>query len=191
MTVALCDSFTPGAVASTLAASGRKPTMWKIVACLVLLLPPALCAAAPPTDESLLSLFKAMKAESLVESIYASLEPAMRQALSQATAGKPLTEEQEVVVKQAPRRISEVIRTELSWQRIQPMQMAVYRETFDQAEVDGLIAFYSSPVGRSLVDKMPMVNQKLMSATQSYMLEVMPKLKAAMDQILLEARIAN
>jgi hypothetical protein len=148
------------------------------------------CFAAPPSDESIRSLFKVMKAESLMDSVYANLEPAMRQAMVQASAGKTLSEEQKRVMERAPQRLSEVLRSELSWAKMEPMQIAIYRDSFEQAEVDGLIAFYKSPLGQSFVNKMPMVTQKAMTAMQATMQQVMPRIKAAMDEVLAEAKLA-
>lgn len=37
------------------------------------------------------------------------------------------------------------------------MQLRIQRESFDQVEIDGLIQFYRSPIGQSLVRKIPVV----------------------------------
>jgi hypothetical protein len=105
-------------------------------------------------------------------------------------AGQVLSDEQKRVLELAPQRISAVMRAELSWDKMLPIQMAIYRESFDQAEVDGLTEFYRSPIGQSFINKMPVVTQKAMVATQAYLQQVIPKLKAAMDQVLSEAKIA-
>ncbi len=151
---------------------------------------PLAAQAAPPSDDTLRTLFEATKAESLMDSIYGSLESSLRQAMQQASAGRTLTPEQQKVLDLAPQRLSAVMRSELSWARLLPMQMAIYRETFTQEEVDGLIAFYRSPVGRSFVDKMPVATQRAMAATQTHVQQVMPRIKAAMDEVLSEARLA-
>lgn len=164
--------------------------MKKLLAALALSFTALGCLAAPPSDESIRTLFKVMKAESLLDSVYANLEPAMRQGMAQAAAGKTLNEEQKRVLERAPQRLSEVLRSELSWAKMEPMQIAIYRDSFDQAEVDGLIEFYKSPLGQSFVNKMPMVTQKAMTAMQVYMQQVMPRIRAAMEEVLAEARLA-
>ena len=72
---------------------------------------------------------------------------------------------------------------------MRPIYLGIYRETFDQAEIDGLIAFYRSPIGQSFVRKMPAVVQRSMAVTQTQMQVVMPKLHDAMNQVLREARL--
>ena len=147
------------------------------------------CSAAPPSDDSIRTLFKVMKAESLLESIYADIEPSMRQAMAKAYAGKTLNEKQKAVIDRAPQRMSKVLRDELSWEKMEPMQLSIYRESFEQSDIDALIAFYKSPVGQSYINKMPIVTQKAMSAVQVHLQQVMPRLKATMEEILAEAKL--
>ncbi|MFT3820598.1 MAG: DUF2059 domain-containing protein [Rubrivivax sp.] len=163
--------------------------MRKLIALLALAGCSIAAAAAPPSDESILALFKVMKAESLLDSVYATLEPAMKQAMQQAAAGKTLSAEQQKILDLAPQRLGQVLRAELSWDKLLPMQLAIYRESFEQAEIDGLTEFYKSPLGQSFVSKMPAVTQKAMMATQGHMQQVIPKLKAAMDELLAEAKL--
>lgn len=151
----------------------------------------AAAVQAQPSDESLRTLFDAMKAESLVDGIYASLEPSMRQAMQQATAGKALTPQQQKAMDLAPQRLAAVLRSELSWARLLPVQMSIYRESFTQEEIDGLIAFYRSPLGRTFVDRMPVVMQRAMTATQVQVEQAMPKIQGAMQQVLAEAGLAQ
>lgn len=124
-----------------------------------------------------------------MESVYGNLEPAMRKAMEQAAAGKTLTSEQKKVMDRAPQRMSEFLRKEFSWAKMEPIQVSIYRESFEQPEIDGLIAFYKTPAGQAFVKKMPMVTQKAMVAMQAQMQQMMPRLKDAMDGILSEAKL--
>ena len=108
----------------------------------------------------------------------------------QAAAGKTLTDEQKRVLELAPQKLSAILRTEMSWEKMLPIQIAIYRESFEQSEIDGLISFYSSPIGQSFVNKMPVVTQKAMTSMQMYMQAIAPKIQAAMQQVLTEAKIS-
>ena len=162
-------------------------TRWVLAS--VALLAAPLSWAASPSDDSLRTLFRLMNAESLLDGAYAQLEPAMRQGMAQATAGKTLNDEQRKVLELAPQRLSALLRSEMSWEKMLPIQMQIYRESFAQHEIDGLITFYSSPAGQAFVNKMPLVMQKSMTMMQSTIQQVTPKLQAAMQQVLEEARI--
>ncbi len=158
---------------------------------LPLLASPLLSIAAPPSDESLLSLFRLTKAEAQVEETRAQLEQQLQKAMAQASKGKPMTEDQEAVVKAAPRRFAAVMGEFLNWQKLQPIQMGVYRDAFDQEEIDGLIAFYSSPIGQRVVDKIPRATQSVAVAMQQTLLAVVPRLQEEVRNILVEAKLAE
>ena len=160
--------------------------MRKLLTVLLLSFSPLLALATPASEASIVAFLKVTKAESLIESVYASMELAMRQTIAQATAGKPLNDQQKKVLELAPKRLSAVLRAELSWEKMQPLYIAIYRENFDQNEIDALIAFYSSPIGQSFVSKMPIITQRAMVSMQTFMQNVTPKIEAAMREILFE-----
>ena len=108
--------------------------------------------------------------------------------MAQASAGKEPTPEQRKMMERLPQRMSELMRTELSWAKMEPIQIKIYRESFEQSEIDGLIDFYRSPLGQSFISKMPVVTQKAMAEMQTYMQQVIPKLRSAMELMLAELK---
>ena len=74
---------------------------------------------------------------------------------------------------------------------MKPLYVQLYRDTFEQEEVDGLLAFYASPTGQAFVNKMPMVMQKSMALSQSLMQSIIPKMTAAMKDAMAEAKVPN
>jgi len=147
--------------------------------------------ASPASTESIERLFVAMKAESMMESIYGGAEQAMQEAMKQTVGDRPLAPEQQRVLDAVPAKFVAVMRQELSWQKTEPLYVQVYRETFEQEEVDGLIALYTSPAGRAFVDKMPLVMSKSFALSQSMMQSLFPKMKAAIEEAVAEAKIAK
>jgi uncharacterized protein len=53
-------------------------------------------------------------------------------------------------VEEAKRRVLELIKRRFSWQVMKPQYMKLYEEAFTDEEIDGMIAFYSTP-GRSIL----------------------------------------
>jgi uncharacterized protein len=145
--------------------------------------------SAQPTIESVKELLEVTKAEAMIDQAYASVEHFAKQGMAQQTAGRKLTDEQQRAIELAPAKIAEVMKKELSWNTLQPIYIAIYQETFDQAEIDGLIQFYKSPVGQSFVSKMPQVMNRSMQTMQVQMQTLMPKIKEAMDQVMREAKL--
>ncbi|MBL8770218.1 MAG: DUF2059 domain-containing protein [Phenylobacterium sp.] len=65
-------------------------------------------------------------------------------------------------------------------QRVTPRIMAVsidaYAQTFTEEELQGILAFYRTPVGRSMAAKMPVLMRNVTDAS----LAIMPEMQAAM-----------
>jgi hypothetical protein len=159
---------------------------------LLLLLGSALtCSAAPPTGESIDTLLTVSKSELRLESIYETMEQAMRQGMAQASVGQTVSAEQQRVLETAPKRFADVMRNEFTWESLKPMYIEIYRDTFTQDEIDGLIAFYQSPIGIVFVNKMPEVMQRSMASMQSRLQPMMEKMRAAMRQAIEEAKVSK
>ena len=147
--------------------------------------------AAEPTDASVDKLLTLTKADTLMESIHGNLEQNMRQGMKQAVAGKKLTDEQIRLLKNAQKKYADTMRQERPWASLKPMYIKIYKETFDQEEIDGLTAFYSSKVGQTYINKMPVAMQKTMSAVQQRMAPVISKMGDAMKAALTEAKVGK
>ena len=145
--------------------------------------------AAPPTTESVRTLLEITQTESMIDQAYASMEQMAKQNLAQQIVGKSLSDEQRRAMELAPARITAVIKQEMGWSTMAPILIAIYQEAFDQAEIDGLIAFYKSPVGQSFVSKMPMVMNRSMQVMQAQMQSLMPKLKQTIEQAMRDAKL--
>lgn len=147
--------------------------------------------ADPASQESVETLLAATRAESTMDSMYGMVEQAMRQGMQQAVQGKTLSPEQQRVLDAVPGKFIAVMREEFNWPKMKPLYVQLYRDTFDQEEIDGLIAFYRSPTGQAFVAKMPVVMQKSIALSQSQLQTFLPKMRAAMEQAMAEAKIAK
>ena len=56
-----------------------------------------------------------------------------------------------------------------AWDKLEPMYFKVYRDTFTQEEVDGMLKFYKTAAGKAMITKMPMVMQRTMTEMQQMM----------------------
>jgi hypothetical protein len=148
-------------------------------------------SAAPPSQESVEALLAVTKTQTMMDSVYGNVEQMMRQGVQQAAHGETLSAEQQRVLDAVPARFVAVLREEFNWEKMKPMYVQIYRDSFDQEEIDGLVAFYRSPAGQALVNKMPGVMQKSMAMAQSQMQALLPKMKAAIDNAIAEAKISK
>jgi len=147
--------------------------------------------AAPASPDSVETLLTVMKTEAMLDSMYTSVEQIMRQSMQQATGGKPITPEQQRFLDAAPGKFVAVMKSELTWDKLKSQFVQLYVETFDQEEIDGLLAFYRSAPGQAFINKMPRVMQKSMVIAQSQMQTLLPKMKAAIEQAVSDAKLAK
>ena len=131
------------------------------------------------------------KAETNVDMMLANLDPMMRQSMATAMQGQQLSSDQQRVMDAIRAEVLQVLREELAWNKMRPLYVQIYQETFTQEEIDGLIAFYKSPAGIAFVEKMPVVMQKSMSIMQSRIAPMMEKMKATMQQATAKAKATN
>ena len=147
--------------------------------------------AAPASQESVEDLLVVMKVESTMESMYAGLEQTMRQGMQSSVQGKTMSAQQQQILDVMPPKFVALAREEMSWTKMKPLYIQLYRETFEQDEIDGLIAFYKGPAGQAFVNKMPTVMQKTMVIVQSQLQTLLPKMTVAMESALAEAKISK
>ena len=145
--------------------------------------------ATPPSPESVESLMAVTKAESMVDSMYSAMEQMMVQGMKQAVQGQSLSAEQQRLLDALPAKFIAVMRDEMNWQKMKPLYIQLYQDTFEQEEVDGMLAFYASPAGQAVVNKMPVVLQKSVAISQSLMASFIPKMRAAIDEAMAEAKV--
>ena len=136
--------------------------------------------AAMPSDASVDRLLEVMRAQQNFEGMLRNLEPMMHQGMAAAMQGRTPTPEQQRAMDNTAASFAKVMREEFSWEAMRALQAQIYRETFTQEEIDGLIAFYESPIGQAFVDKMPIAMQKSMSLMQARIGPMIARMTAAM-----------
>lgn len=112
----------------------------------------------------------------------------IRQTMADATRGKTMTPQLQQVLETLPPKLTAIMREEISWAKLKPMYIAIYKESFSQEEVDGLNAFYDSPAGVAYVNKLPVVMQKSIQMLQTLLPPLSKKIDIVMKQALEEAR---
>jgi hypothetical protein len=66
------------------------------------------------------------------------------------------------------------------------MYVRVYQKSFSQEEVDGMIAFYKTPTGQALLNKMPLVMQNTMTEMQQMIQPMMKRVQQMQQEIVAE-----
>lgn len=149
-----------------------------LIALFALLALPALAQDARPSEQSVRELLALMQARNMINTAMKQMDATMRPMMQQALGGRgQLSEREQQIVDDAHARIQAVMHEELRWDNFEPMMISAYRNTFSQKEIDGMKAFYSSPIGQAVVAKLPMVTQQNMQAMQGRMADMIPRIQ--------------
>jgi uncharacterized protein len=156
--------------------------MKKLSALLLCLIFSTFAKAQVPSDASISRLLEVMEAEKMVAGIAtqidAMLVPLMEQSLEKSNLSASEAAEVRKSFQAYAARAREIMAEEISWKVMKSISVQTYKESFSQTEVDGMIAFYETPVGKAVIQKMPVVVGKSMKLTQERMGPMMQKIQA-------------
>jgi uncharacterized protein len=145
----------------------------------------------PPSEESIRQLLNVMQAQKLVQAISEQMDGMFAGMLKKQLDGQELTPEQQRAIEERQLAARNEIKDLLSWDSMERLYLKVYSETFTQAEVDGMIGFYSSPTGQAVIAKLPLATKNSMAEMQQRVQQMMPKLqqmaKDAAEQVKAQA----
>ncbi len=119
-------------------------------------------------------------AAKLMEQSLVQGDAMIKNGLQQAIAGHPATPEQQKIIDDMQNKMMALLRDELKWEKYEPIYIDIYKQSFTQKEMNGVLAFYKSPAGRAFIVKMPVVMQHTMETLPKMMQSLMPKLQQLM-----------
>jgi len=131
---------------------------------------------AKPAEESIRQLFEVMHSSGLLDAYLTQVDTTVRASMQQALAGQQVNPKQKKILEDMGREIGSLVKAELNWSAIEPVMIEVYRDTFSQKEVDGMLTFYRSEVGQAVIAKLPTAMQQSMTSIQGHVKTLTPKI---------------
>ena len=127
---------------------------------------------------------KSAKAEELLQltqgdQMMKMMEPMMKGMVTQMD--KDMSAEQRTKLGEMQGKMMALVAVRLN--QAKPALVKVYTDTYTEEELDGILAFYKSPVGKALLQKMPEVMQRSMPVMMQMMGDLQPELKTMMEGI--------
>jgi uncharacterized protein len=148
-----------------------------IAGLLMLLAAPAVWSQdAPPTEASIRQLFEVMHTSKLLDSMMTQIDQVMHSSIQQSLKGQKLNAEQQQILDDMGSELAGMVKQYLKWSDLEPQMIAIYRKTFSQQEIDGMLAFYRSPTGQAVIEKLPLAMQNMMQSTMQRVGDLQPKI---------------
>jgi hypothetical protein len=155
----------------------------------VILLAPGWSQAEPARPETIEELLVVSKTQSLLESAHQNIGRTTLANIDQALEKDGSNaEERRVYLEGFSRKLSQIAQEELSWDTLKPMFIRIYSESLTQEELEGMVAFYKTPAGQAMVNKMPRVMQATMTEMQQRIGPMVQRVMAASQEAIAEAK---
>lgn len=135
---------------------------------------PQAAAQMPATPASVERLLAAMNIEQMMEGSYAQVGK-MAEGMAEQMG---LKAQDRPAFDRFMQRVTEVMHEEAGWAKLKGPMVEIYTRHYSEEEVQGLIAFYESPLGRSMVAKTPAVMRDSAAVSQEMMKRVLPRIMA-------------
>jgi hypothetical protein len=144
--------------------------------------------AKPPSEASIKQLLEVAQSRKLIDSVMAQMDNLMQQSIAQATQGQKIPPKVQKDIEARHGEMTAMMKELLDWSKLEPMYVRVYQKTFSQQEVDGMIAFYTTPAGQAVIGKMPAVMQNTIEEMQQRMGPVMQKMQKLQQDVVAEMK---
>ena len=157
-----------------------KRISWMVLGVL-LIFPAAANADEASKRAKLEEMFIVLKMDSLMNQM---MDQAMSQSQQMATGlfgGKGLTERDQKRVDQLLIQVKAVIKDTLSWEKLKPDYLDLYSASYTEEEVEGVLAFYKSPVGQAVLAKTPELVTKSNQLVTAHAQELQPRLRKLLE----------
>ena len=144
-----------------------------------------------PSDASVRRLLELMGARKIVDDVPRQVDSVMVGMLQNMLQGREIPHEQQQLIDAMRANMTKLMRDEFNWDTMQPIYLQVYRDTFSQAEVNSMIAFYGSPTGQAVAKKLPLALQNTMTIMQQRTAALMPKIQQMVRDTAEQIRAEN
>ena len=129
--------------------------------------------------------------QQMLNGTYAQMDKMMDSMVQQSLKGKQLNQAQKNAINNMKSKMSSLFRTEYTWEKFEPTLRKIYKNSFTQEEVNGMISFYKTPSGQALIKKMPAVMQNTMVYMQSSIQALTPRMEKIQQEFIAEINAAE
>lgn len=121
-------------------------------------------------------LFLLLHMDRMMDQLMSGVEKQVQQITQQMPGADAATPEQKQKIADFQQRVLKLVNDKLGWKALEPDFINLYASTYTEEELDGILAFYKSPVGQKMLEKTPELMTKSTEITQQKMREVQPQL---------------
>ena len=116
--------------------------------------------------------------DTLMQQMMDTMQKQMSSNLRQLCAcDKTATPQQQALLDDFTKKAFALVESRMGWKSLEPEILDLYARTFNDEELDGMLAFYKSPAGVSMITKMPTITTQAAQISQSKMSALIPEMQ--------------
>lgn len=137
------------------------------------------CYADSGMRGSIEKMFEITDMKAMLDASYAQMD----RMFSQMAKNNNISDEERPIYEKHRKKFHTLLTESMSWNKIKEPIIAAYSQVYTKAEIDELIAFYQSPLGQKMLQKMPELMQVTMQVMQETSKSMMPKMQALQEEL--------
>lgn len=113
-----------------------------------------------------------------------NVDAMLKQMVNQITSSLPAQMGQiagngadQAQASQFAKEMMQMVADRMSWDKMKPLYLRMYDETFTEDEISGLLLFYESAAGKALISKTPALMTKSIALAQEQMKTIGPEIQ--------------
>jgi uncharacterized protein len=102
-------------------------------------------------------------------------------AMTKQLGGNNLKPQDQAKIDEFQKKVFQLVQSQMSWKALEPDYIDIYAKNFTDEQLDAILAFYKSPAGVALVEKLPTLTTQGMQLAQTKMAALQPQLKQMVE----------
>jgi hypothetical protein len=139
-----------------------------------------------PSDASIKELLEVAQARKLLDTLMSQMNTIMKNAMETATQGQPVPPDVQKIFDRCRADVVSTMQEQFTWDKLEPMYIRIYKKSLSQQEVDGMIAFYRTPTGQAVLNKMPAITENSMNEVMQMMGPMMQRIERMQRDVIAE-----
>ena len=131
------------------------------------------------------------KSDTQMQTQLAALEARIQELAKQQSGVAPLNTAQTKLTDDYQKQIHDITLDEVGFEKVRPLIVQYYVDSFSEAELDGILAFYKTPAGQALINKTPDLAMKSTMLVQNRIKELQPKLATVTQDYVTKLKAAG
>lgn len=126
-------------------------------------------------------LFAVMHMDHNLDRMMSAMQRQVQVTAQSAPGAETLTPEKKKLQDEFVTNSMKVVEANFGWTVLEPAYVKLYSDTYTEAELDGILAFYKSPAGQAMLAKTPELASGVMEIVHSRMGDFQPKMEALQE----------